>query len=198
MRMAKTSARTLILPDTAFRREALARDLALIAVFSLAIAAAAQIRIPLPWTPVPITAQTFVVGLAGILLGARRGALAALFYLAMGGAGAPFFSGAQGGISVLAGVTGGYLIGMPLGAALAGLLAERGFERHPAGAFAAMLCSSLVILFMGTLGLSHLAGSVAIAVTQGFIPFIAGEAFKAAAAAALLPSLWLLRRRDED
>ena len=84
------------------------RSVALVFAFSLFVALAAQVAVPLPWTPVPVTAQTFAVLLTGALLGSRLGALALLAYLAEGAAGLPFFSGGGGGPQFFAGATAGY------------------------------------------------------------------------------------------
>src|SRR3712207_5069134 len=90
-----------------------ARSAALVVGFSLLTAAAAQVVVPLPWTPVPLTGQTFAVLLTGALLGPRLGALAMLAYLAEGAAGLPFFRGGAGGVGHLAGPTAGYLFAFP-------------------------------------------------------------------------------------
>lgn len=188
--------RTLLLASTDLRVQTAKRDLLLIIGFSIALSAAAQVRLPLPWTPVPVTAQTLVVGLAGILLGARRGFLAVLFYLCEGAMGLPVFSGGAAGPAALLGPTAGYLAAMPFAAGLVGYLAERGWDRSSRGAFAAMLACTLLILAGGTLCLAGMTGSLSSAITLGFLPFVAGEVAKAVLAAAILPSLWMLRRRD--
>ena len=109
-------------------RPAVARvfDGALVAGFSLVIALGAQIAIPLPFTPVPVTLQTLAVLLAGCTLGKGRGALAVIVYIVEGCAGLPVFSGGTGGIVHLLGPTGGYLVGFVAAAYLVGLLAETG------------------------------------------------------------------------
>src|ERR671939_1049603 len=115
------------------------RSLALVLGFSLLTALAAQVVIPLPWTPVPITGQTFAVLLTGALLGSRLGALAMLAYLAEGPAGLPFFRGGAGGAHyLLFSPTAGYLFAFPAAAYVTGLLAGRGWDRRFATAAAAM------------------------------------------------------------
>src|SRR5215210_6861604 len=93
------------------------RSLALVVAFSLLMALSAQFVIPLPWTPVPITGQTFVVLLAGALLGSRLGALAMIAYLLEGASGLPFFAAGSGGMAYLfASPTTGYLLSYPVAA----------------------------------------------------------------------------------
>ncbi len=180
---------------------AVVSDVLLIAFFSLFVAASARIVIPLPFTPVPITGQTFAVLLTGMLLGSRRGALALLLYLAEGAAGLPVFAGGAGGAARFAGPTGGYLFAYPLAAGFVGLLAERGWERRPFGAALAMFLGSLIILTLGTLWLSLFVGGLGTAFIQGMLPFLPGDVIKTALAAMLLPGGWALVRRirgDED
>lgn len=187
--------RTLILADTDFRSDTRARDVALIVAASLLLAVSAQIRVQLPWTPVPVTLQTLVLGVLGLLLGARRAGLAAVLYLTEGAAGLPFFSNGAGGFAALTAVTGGYLLLMPFGAALVGWLAERGWDRSAAGTFLAMQAGSLLVMAGGTLWLAQLLGSWSRAFTMGFAPFVLGDILKAAAVALLLPTLWHLKNR---
>ena len=189
------TSRTLLLASTEFRNDTRARDLALIGAASLVLALSAQIRVQLPFTPVPVTLQTMVVGLLGLLLGARRGALAVLLYLGEGAAGLPFFSGGAAGIGALSAATGGYLLMMPLGAALVGRLAERGWDRTFAGTFVAMQAGSLLVMTGGTLWLANLLGAWDKAYLAGFAPFVVGDVMKAVAAALLLPSLWAFKKR---
>jgi biotin transport system substrate-specific component len=110
--------------------QSLAASVARIIVFSVVIAASAQLEIRLGFTPVPITGQTFGVLLTGIALGSREGALAVLLYLAEGAVGLPVFAGGVGGLAKFLGPTGGYLASFPVAAALTGVLAERGWDRN--------------------------------------------------------------------
>ena len=106
------------------------RGLALVVAFSLLTALAAQVAVPLPFTPVPVTLQTFAVLLTGALLGARLGALAMIAYLLEGACGLPFFSLGRGGVlHLLFAPTAGYLLAYPLAAYVTGWLAERGWDR---------------------------------------------------------------------
>src|SRR5215210_8996578 len=102
----------------------------LVVAFSLLTALSAQVVIPLPWTPVPITGQTFAVLLTGALLGSRLGALAMIAYLIEGASGLPFFHAGRGGFQHLLGPTAGYLWSFPAAAFVTGLLAERGWDKR--------------------------------------------------------------------
>src|SRR5215813_8988116 len=124
-----------------------ARSVALVFAFSLLTALAAQVSIPL--LPVPITGQTFAVLLTGALLGSRLGATALILYLVEGACGLPFFSGGTGGLQMLLGPTGGYLVAFPAAAFITGAFAEHGWDRKFITAVAAMAIGSVVILLTG-------------------------------------------------
>jgi biotin transport system substrate-specific component len=171
------------------------RGLALVVGFSLLPALAAQVAVPLPFTPVPITMQTFAVLLTGALLGRRLGALAMCAYLCEGAAGLPFFSFGHGGLHyLLLSPTAGYLYAYPFAAFLTGWLAERGWDRKFLTAAAAMLLGSVVILVGGWLGLLRFM-SPTTAFVSGVVPFLIGDIIKLALAAAVLPTGWALLRR---
>lgn len=166
-------------------------DALTVVVASLFVAVTAQMEIRLPFTPVPISGGTLGVLYAGALLGSRRGAAAVALYLLEGAAGLPVFSGGAAGFAHLLGPTGGYLLGFPLGAFAAGLLAERGWDRTPARAFATMLLGSLPIFALGLIGLSRFVPARAL-LGAGLWPFLPGDLIKAAASAGLLPLGWTL------
>lgn len=172
------------------------RSVALVVGFSLLTALAAQVVIPLPWTPVPLTGQTFAVLLTGALLGSRLGALALVAYLVEGALGLPFFRGGAGGAQHLFGATAGYLFAFPAAAFVTGYLAERGWDRRFLSAAAAMALGSLVILAGGWAWLAVLTGSAAQAFRLGVGWFLVGDLVKIALAAAALPAGWRLLRRD--
>ena len=158
---------------------------AAIIVVSLLTALAAWIRIPLPFTPVPITLQTLVVLMGGAILGSRNGAIAQLAYLGYGLAGFPVFSGGTFGFAILAGPTGGYLLAFPVAAWLTGFLIKK-YDRFYFNV-SMLLLASLPILLLGTLQLSYFTGQDFLtALTLGAIPFIAGDFVKCAAGAGLL------------
>ena len=169
---------------------ALGRDTLLVLAFSLVTALSAQIAVPLPFSPVPLTGQTFGVLLTGALLGPRLGALALLLYLAEGACGLPFFAGGTFGFARFAGPTGGYLAAYPLAAALVGWLAARGWDRRPLTMLAVMLLGSLVIFSLGAAWLAYFVGGASHALMLGVLPFLPGDAIKALLAAGLLPLGW--------
>ncbi len=184
-----SSVRTLTLADAVMPRASLLRDAALLVGASLVTAAAAQIAVPVPWSPVPLTGQTFAVLLSGAALGGRRALLAQALYLAEGAAGLPVFAGGSGGPLAFAGPSAGYLIAFPLAAALTGTLAERGWDRRFLGTLAAMLAGSAVILLSGLAVLSHFVHDGRLLVA-GLVTFLPGDLLKAAAAALALPAAW--------
>jgi biotin transport system substrate-specific component len=167
------------------------RDTLLIMGGSLCVAGMAQVRIPLPFTPVPITGQTFAVLLVGAVLGSRRGTASLGLYLLMGLAGLPFFAGGASGLAYLLGPTGGYLVGFIVAAGLVGLLAARGLDRRIPSALLAFLVGEIVIYLFGVAWLSFYLG-VPHAIMAGLVPFIIGDAIKLAAAGLVLPAAWAL------
>lgn len=171
------------------------RSAGLVLAFSLLTALAAQVAIPLPFTPVPITGQTFAVLLTGALLGPRLGALAMLAYLLEGALGLPFFAAGGAGLSrLLLSPTSGYLLSYPAAAFLTGMLAERGWDKRFLKAAAAMALGSVVILLCGWSWLAIWTGSAQQAFQSGVAPFIPGDIIKSALAAAVLPTGWALLR----
>lgn len=172
-----------------------ARSLGLALGFSLLTALAAQVQIPLPWTPVPITGQTFAVLLTGALLGSRLGLLAMIAYLVEGASGLPFFRGGNGGVHyLLFSPTAGYLLSYPVAAFVTGWLAERGWDRHFLTATAAMALGSIIILFSGWMWLARFM-STTTAWQQGVQPFLLGDVVKITLASLALPSGWKLLHR---
>lgn len=178
----------ILRPST--RQKALFYDIALVVGGSLFIALCARLRIPLPFSPVPITGQTLAVLLVGALLGSRRGGLSLLTYLVEGACGLPVFQGGNAGLAYLAGPTGGYLVGFVAAAYVTGLLAERGWDRRTGTTILAMLLGNATLYAFGLPWLAVFVGSNALSL--GFYPFIAGDLLKVALAATLLPSGWKL------
>lgn len=151
----------------------------------------AQIKIPLPWSPVPITGQTFAVLLAGVLLGVWGGLSQAL-YVGIGAAGVPWFAGWKGGIGVLTGATGGYLIGFILAALFLGFFTDKFIKsRSFLSMLILMLFANFVIIHgLGLLQLSNFLASIGKPAKDflhllwlGTIPFIPGDITKAVLAA---------------
>jgi biotin transport system substrate-specific component len=178
---------TRILP----RRAAI--TVALVVGFALLTAAASQVKVPLPFTPVPVTGQTFVVLLAGATLGSRAGAASQMLYILLGIAGLPFFAGGSSGWEYATGGTFGYLIGFVVAAAVVGYLAEQKRDRTVATALPAFLAGTALIYL---LGVSWLMVALQVdffdAVTKGLLPFLAGDALKIILAGTLLPAAWRL------
>ena len=170
------------------------RQVGLVIGFSLLTALSAQIVIPVP--PVPFTAQTFAVVLAGALLGARLGAIAMIVYLIEGASGLPFFSGGSGGFWHLVGPSGGYLVAFPAAAYITGAFAEHEWDRKFLSAAAAMAIGTLVILLAGWLWFSLvMRTSPALTVFDTFLKFVPGDVLKICLAAAVLPSGWKFIKR---
>ena len=150
---------------------------------------AAQVRIPLPWTPVPISAQTFAVLLSGVLLGGWYGGLSQVFYIGAGIAGVPWFSGGGSGIAYISGPTGGYIIGFVLAALFIGYFIDR-FARARGffAVFVLMLFANFILIHLpGLLQLSVVTGvrNIYKLLSMGTLPFIVGDVAKVLAAAAL-------------
>ncbi len=161
------------------RNRSLTQDVAAVLAASLLIALSAWLRVTLPFSPVPVTAQTLAVLLAGVVLGPQRGALAVLTYLLQGVVGLPVFAGGTAGLAVLFGPTGGYLLGFVAAASVAGWLHERGY-----GALALIL-GNVTIYLMGVSWLALGVGPEA-AVSLGLLPFIPGDLVKVCCALILL------------
>lgn len=161
------------------RRVARHRDLALaagICGFAAATAVAAQVRIALPFSPVPLTLQTLLVLASGLALGARAGAASQALYVALGAAGVPVFAAFGAG---LGGATTGYLLAFPLAAALVGWGARRGSAAALAGG---LLAGTMAIYLLGAGWLWLVMGkSLTVAFMAGVVPFVWGDALKLAA-----------------
>ena len=163
-------------------------NVVLVLTGSFLIAAMAQLEFIVPFSPVPITGQTFAVLIVGMALGPVRGGIAVMAYLLEGCAGLPVFAGGAAGIVYLFGPTGGYLIGFLPAAVLVGYLAERRWDRN---IFLTTIAMSLATITIFVVGLCWL--SVFVPMDQllnlGLMPFIPGAIIKIAAAAVLLPTV---------
>ena len=175
------------------------RDLLLVVGGVVFVALLAQIRIVLPFTPVPITGQTLGVILIGATYGVRLGFLTLATYVVVGLGGLPVFAGGAAGLARLFGPTGGYLVAFPLAAALMGWLVQRfGVDRHPLRMAGSMALCSILILGLGSTWLALvLQTNMADALTKGAFPFIPGDLVKMAIAALLLPGAWRLVGRTD-
>lgn len=163
------------------------------------VALAAQIEIHLGFTPVPITLQTFAVLLVGAALGSLLGVAALALYLLAGVIGAPVYAGGEGGWEWIEGATGGYLVGFVLAAGVAGLLAERHWDRRLATAVTALLTGNILVYVFGLPWLAHVADlGWQETFEQGLYPFVVGDLAKLYLAGALLPAAWGLVKRFRD
>ncbi|MFL3870972.1 biotin transporter BioY [Streptomyces griseobrunneus] len=156
---------------------------------------AAQIAVPVPGSPVPVTGQTFAALLIGTSLGARRGFLSLAVYAVVGMAGMPWFAEGTSGYAM---PSLGYILGMLLAATVVGALARRGGDRSVLRTAGTMAVGSAVIYAVGVPYLALATGmSLSAAVAAGLTPFLIGDALKAALAMGVLPAAWkLLGRRD--
>ncbi len=161
--------------------------------FALVTALAAQIRFPLPGTPIAITGQTFGVLLAGAALGSRAGAGSMLLYVTLGAVGLPFFAGGEGGWTYVTGASFGYLAGFVAAAWLVGRLAEQRRDRSIRTAIPAFLIGSAAVYTLGVTWLWATVESVptlSAALSAGMYPFLVGDIMKVLIAGIALPAAW--------
>jgi biotin transport system substrate-specific component len=174
------------------------RTAALIVGGALLTAVCAQIKFPIPGSPVPFTGQTFAVLLAGAALGPMRGLASQALYLLLGLVGMPVYAGWDSGWKVVSGATGGYIVGFLLAAVVVGAAAKRGWDRTPLKALPLFALGLALIFAVGVPWLAVTADvSFATAVDKGLTPYLLGEVLKVAAATALLPAAWKLVRNTE-
>lgn len=170
--------------------------LVLVVGFAALTALLAQVRVPLGFTPVPITGQTLAVLLSGAALGSRLGAASQTLYVAAGAVGLPVYTGAGSGWEHLTGTTGGYLLGFIAAAFVVGRLAERRQDRAVATAIPAFLTGTVVVY---AFGVTWLAWSLGVDATRamelGLVPFVVGDVLKALLAGMALPAAWRLAER---
>jgi len=172
------------------RARGYARDLALVLGGAAFTGIAAQLAVPVPGSPVPVTGQTLAALLVATTLGARRGVASLALYLLAGLAGVPWFAQASSGSGV---VTLGYVIGFVVAAAVVGELARRGADRSPLRTAGAMLLGNLAIYAVGVPYLAAaLHVSLGTAASLGLYPYLIGDALKIALAMGLLPAAWKL------
>lgn len=190
---------TMLSPASALQRYMVMA--ALVVAGSAFVAVAAQIKVNLPFTPVPITGQTFAVLTVGGLLGSRLGAAALLLYIAEGTFGVLWGDQSEGfkvfadgsfGWRVMEGPTGGYIVGFVFSAYVVGWLTERGFDRNPLTATVAMIIGNVTVYVFGLVWLDHHFPGKAF--EFGLYPFILGDSAKLLLAASVLPTGWALLR----
>jgi len=169
---------------------ALVRDVLLVLGAAALTGIAAQVALPLPVTPVPISLQTFTVLLSGAALGPARGGASMLLYLVAGMAGVPWFSEQRSGIDF---PSFGYIVGFVIAAVVVGALARRGADRSVVGAVVLMVLGNLVIYILGVAWLATSLGvDAGRALELGALPFLVGDGLKIALAAGILPAAWKL------
>jgi biotin transport system substrate-specific component len=168
----------------------LVRSIALVIGGAIFVGLTAQVSISLPFTPVPLTLQTFSVLLVGAALGSIRGASSMALYLLAGVAGLPWFADHHSGWAL---PSFGYIVGFVAAAWLVGWLAERGADRRVASTIGMMALGNVVIYVFGVAGLMLLAHpSLGKAIALGVLPFLIGDVIKILLAAGLLPGTWKL------
>ncbi|HUQ17788.1 MAG TPA: biotin transporter BioY [Candidatus Saccharimonadales bacterium] len=165
----------------------------LVVAGSALIALGAQIAVPLPFSPVPVTGQTFAVLIVATSLG-RLGVASVLLYILEGAIGLPVFAGGAFGIARLVGPTGGYLVGFVVAALVLAWYVDRGLDRRVGTAIVAMLSAEAAIYACGVVWLSRFPLTVS-PLQAGLYPFIPGDLLKLAAAGLLLPTAWRIVRR---
>lgn len=160
-----------------------------VAAFAVMTVLGAHVRIPLPWTPVPVTLQTFFVHLAGATLGPTLGPVSQGLYFLVGAAGLPVFAGGASGLAYLTGPTAGYLVGFAAAAGLTGWLVRRRRDPGIGWILLSMALGDMTLHAFGVLWLAwSLRLSAASAVAQGLLPFVVGDVLKTCAAAGLFRS----------
>jgi len=163
------------------------RDIALVLGGAALTGLAAQLSVPVPGSPVPVTGQTFAALLVGTSLGAGRGFLSLALYALLGLAGVPWFAGGTHG----SGASFGYIVGMLLASAAVGALARRGADRSVLRMAGTMILGEAIIYAVGVPYLAvSLDLSTSAAIAAGLTPFLLGDALKAALAMGATPTAW--------
>jgi biotin transport system substrate-specific component len=177
-----------------FSKANLAVDALAVFLGSLFLILGAQVSIPLPFTPVPITGQTFSVLVIGSMLGVSRAPLAVLLYIAYGALGLPVFADHSGGVHVVMGATGGYIIGFIFSAMLIGYLSEKGWDRTYGKSILAMTLGHLLIFAFGLAWLVPFVGADQV-LAKGFYPFILGTIVKTLLAGSTSAVGWIFLKK---
>ena len=172
------------------------RNVLLVVGYAAFIGLFAQISFHLPFTPVPLTGQTFAVLIGAASLGWARAGAGSLLYALAGLAGVPWFAGATGGVQVASSASCGYIIGFIVCSVLVGMLAKAGLDRSFIGTSLIMMLGNVVIYAFGVAWLaSSIHVSLAKAVSLGMTPFLIGDLVKLLVAALLLPGAWMAVNR---
>ena len=171
-------------------------DVVIIILGSVFVALSSQLAFYLPFSPIPITGQTFAVLFIGAVLGSRRGGLSLALYVLEGLIGLPVFAGGTGGMAIIFGPTAGYLVGFIPAAILVGYLSEKGFSRNRISMFFTLLLGLTVIYLFGVFRLLSFVEYEKVFIF-GIAPFLVGDAIKAVMAMILIPSGWKLIKREK-
>ena len=170
------------------KNQAMLKNILLILSGTIFLALMSQLTIPLPFTPVPITGQTFAVMLIGLVYGKKLGSSTVITYIAAGSAGLPIFAGFSGGLPFFT-PSGGYIIGFFFAALICGYFADKGWTKYPVKLIAVLIIAHTVLYFFGLLQLNiFLPNKNVFAI--GLYPFIAGDVIKMMILSALLPTVW--------
>ena len=176
--------------------ENIALDVVFIILGSVFVALSSQLAFYLPFSPIPITGQTFAVLFIGAVLGSRRGGLSLALYVLEGLIGLPVFAGGTGGMAIIFGPTAGYLVGFIPAAILVGYLSEKGFSRNRISMFFTLLLGLTVIYLFGVFRLLSFVEYEDVFIL-GITPFLVGDAIKTVMATILIPSGWKLIKREK-
>lgn len=172
------------------------RDVLLVVAGAGLVGAAAQLSVPLWWTPVPLTLQTLAVLLVGASLGWQRAVPSMLLYMVAGSVGVPWFADGSSGF---VGASFGYIVGFVVAAAVVGRLAQAGADRKPLGSLATMVVGSAVIYAIGAPWLAVATGTgLGETLVDGVLPFVVTDLIKSVIAAGVLPTAWWLVGRRND
>jgi biotin transport system substrate-specific component len=194
MSLSATSLRSSLIP-----RSTALSNAVLIVGGVLGLAALAQIAIPVPGSPVPVTGQTLGVLILGTAYGSTLGSTTFALYILAGIAGAPVFANSGHGLDRIAGATGGYLIGMLLATFLLGQLARFRLDQNFLTALPSMLVGTIITFSFGLVWLHQYTGqSWSWTIEKGLTPFIVGEILKIAIAGTSLPAIWRVVNRKNS
>ncbi len=172
------------------------KELPLLIGFNLLLVATAYISFNLPFSPVPITGQTFGVLLIAMALGRVRAVGVVAAYLFEGISGMPVFAGGTAGFPIIIGPTGGYLLGFLAGAFVIGWLADQGWDKSYLKSILAMIIGSAVIFAFGLIWLAKFVPEGSL-LALGLIPYLPGSVVKITLAAVILPSIWKFAKREQ-
>lgn len=175
--------------------KSISRNVALVVGLTALTALSARVSIPLPFTPVPLTLQTFAVLAGAAALGAERAVLAQVLYITLAFAGLPVLAGGASGRAEVIGATGGYLLGFVVASYVVGRISAAGASTKTSTTALAYVAGSLVIYGFGAPWLAYsTSNTIGWAIANGVVPFLIGDAIKAVAAGAVLPMAWKLTK----